>query len=296
MSLFCRSLQVQQYYARQRVSQSQFYSASLQREYSRGISRRTGSARMFCSAPQGGRSRYLNTKVAQSALILFAGFGISCLVTSSLIDANSKPFDPEKEMRTYLMTKRPENDEYFDALIEDVIRSEKRILELLEFKSVAARRLHMIGRCDQFLERDYEDVVDVMHILERTVVDVAYVTNNDENYIAEVRLASLRSNLYEVQLWNIGDRTEKHRLDRLYNSVIPSLLMCYSRRNGVSVEIFVKRKTIYDDLVRVARETRPELLSSNQAFTEDLRKLAIKLSEMHSSYNAQEQIEMLVDL
>eukprot|EP01083_Nonionella_stella_P272529 924225_1 len=220
MSLFCRSLQVQQYYARQRVSQSQFYSASLQREYSRGISRRTGSARMFCSAPQGGRSRYLNTKVAQSALILFAGFGISCLVTSSLIDANSKPFDPEKEMRTYLMTKRPENDEYFDVLIEDVIDSEKRILEYLEHKSVSARRLHMITCCDEFLERDYDDVVDVMHTVEGAVVDVAYVTNNDENYIAEVRSMSLRQSLHAVDSWNIVEQTEKYRLDQLNNSLI----------------------------------------------------------------------------
>eukprot|EP01083_Nonionella_stella_P228260 809077_1 len=141
----------------------------------------------------------------------------------------------------------------------------------------------------------FEDSVDVIHIMEEAVVDVAFVTNNDEEFIAKVRRDIFDQVLHLVRHWNSVRKSEEGRLEYVHTTLIPEFLMTLSYNNDTTLEIFVNRKKIYDDLVRITREIRPDLLSSNQDFAEDLRKLAIKLSEMDSTYNAQAQVEMLVD-
>eukprot|EP01083_Nonionella_stella_P105799 304558_1 len=187
MSLFRRFSKVQQS-GQLPSNHSNFYPAPIERGYTRGIFHRTGSVRMLCSSPKRKRWKYWNTKVAlrlQYVLVAYIGYKLG---TAIFTYTSPTPLQLEKEMKEYLMSKRPEQDEYFDELVDHLTRWYPTSLHLvLEDPGVSARRLAMVVFSDNFLEKNYKDSVDVIHIMEEAVVDVAFVTNNDEEFIAKVR-------------------------------------------------------------------------------------------------------------
>eukprot|EP01083_Nonionella_stella_P102500 291620_1 len=234
MVVFRRISQVRQY--GQYVSNhSLSYSPLLQRERARNIFNKPGISRMFCSARQSGDSKYWNPRVRAAAW--FTGFVL--LVTPSVVKYfRPKPFDPEQEMISYMMTRRPEKDEYFDELV-CLYAKDMEMRVMMRSRSIAARRLQMFRFCDKFLEKSYGEAVDLIHILEKEVLDVAYVTNNDTDYISQLRSKLFSKAQTQTRYWNEIIKSQEARLKYVNEIIIPEFLILLMLAATVSVWIFL---------------------------------------------------------